>query len=38
VWDNLAGPKTPDLGLGLCAHGGMPLSTAVLQGSGERAH
>jgi hypothetical protein len=27
VWDNLAGHKTPDLGLGLCAHGGMPLST-----------
>src|SRR3954468_17686847 len=29
VWDNLTGPKTPDLVLGLCAHGVMPLSTPV---------
>jgi hypothetical protein len=29
VWDNLAGPKTPDLVLGLCAQGVMPLSTPV---------
>ncbi len=25
VWDNLAGHKTPDLVLWLCAHGIMPL-------------
>src|SRR4051794_23237924 len=29
VWDNLAGHKTPDLVLWLCAHGVMPLSTPV---------
>src|SRR3982750_2497217 len=27
VWDNLAGHKTPDLVLWLCAHGVMPLDT-----------
>ena len=29
VWDNLAGHKTPDLVLWLCAHGVMPLYTPV---------
>src|SRR3954462_13835988 len=29
VWDNLAGHKTPDLVLWLCAHGIMPLYTPV---------
>jgi hypothetical protein len=29
VWDNLAGHKTPDLVLWLCAHGVMPLDTPV---------
>ena len=29
VWDNLAGHKTPDLVLWLCAHGIMPLDTPV---------
>jgi hypothetical protein len=29
VWDNLAGHKTPNLVLWLCAHGVMPLSTPV---------
>ena len=29
VWDNLAGHKTPDLMLWLCAHGVMPLYTPV---------
>src|SRR4051812_46263015 len=29
VWDNLAGHKTPELVLWLCAHGVMPLSTPV---------
>ena len=29
VWDNLTGHKTPDLVLGLCAHGVMPLDTPV---------
>src|SRR3954463_2634359 len=29
VWDNLAGPKTPDLVLWLCAQGVMPLYTPV---------
>src|SRR3954470_7868719 len=29
VWDNLTGPKTPDLVLGLCAQGVLPLSTPV---------
>ena len=29
VWDNLTGPKTPDLVLWLCAHGVMPLYTPV---------
>ena len=29
VWDNLAGHKTPDLLLWLCAHGVMPLYTPV---------
>ena len=29
VWDNLAGHKTPELVLGLCAHGVIPLYTPV---------
>src|SRR3954469_17099079 len=29
VWDNLAGHKTPELVLWLCAHGAMPLYTPV---------
>src|SRR3954464_8906995 len=29
VWDNLTGHKTPELVLGLCAHGVMPLYTPV---------
>jgi hypothetical protein len=29
VWDNLTGPKTPELVLWLCAHGIMPLYTPV---------